>query len=240
MATTFHGEGFIISSNNISPVIYPLQNKLLHFPSHSGYRSHLQISLQITTLKGFGKQPTYSNHQKTLFTFHFLKELSQRKQFLLLESEAKRSWKSPILILWKACQSLFQIESFCPKCWCPCNLTKEWMPVSDRYPSLGCLPASPCLERKIHQGSKLLTYCKVNTFLCLLSWKEKKGNWLKKTSIWLNIWVENNGKILPCGLPYSQPKSNYGKINENIRYLILGQVRFDSVSILTCKYYTER
>lgn len=128
MATPFHGEGFIISSNNISPVIYPLQNKFFHFPSHSGYGSHLQI-LQITTLKGFGKQPPYSNHQKALFTFHFLKESSQRKHFLLLESEARRSCKSPVLILWKACQSLFQIESLCPKCWYPCNLIKEWMHV---------------------------------------------------------------------------------------------------------------
>lgn len=38
---------FAIRSNNISSILYPLQNKFLHFPSHSGYRSHL-LSLQIT------------------------------------------------------------------------------------------------------------------------------------------------------------------------------------------------
>lgn len=56
-----------------------------------------------------------------------------------------------------------------------------------------------------------------NTFLCFLSWKQKKISWMKrKTQHMVKHLGGKQHKILPCSLPYGRPKSTYGEISENI------------------------
>lgn len=148
---------FAIRSNNISSILYPLRNKFLHLPSHSGYRSHLLcLQIIINHKEGIWEAAYLQQTPKSPLHLPFSQGIIQKEK-LAYVLDKKKSWKSPILILQKVCQSLFKSLIPMPQMLVSLSLTERkdaCRQLSDRYPSLCCPPSlSRHGKEQGHQGS---------------------------------------------------------------------------------------